>query len=137
MKALMDISQNPEPMTPELQKLIAAAGAAEMDAMTFAFFGSWADFAAHRTRIQHLQQEASTECEARVRELTEAGDTAALREYAEAAVEECRTLSAPLEAAATDMDRVKIRAELSDEEVKSMVKGQMVQMMVQAGIIAL
>ena len=70
-------------MTPELQKLIAAAGAAEMT-LTFAFFGS-GPLAAHRTRIstssRKLRPSVRPGCGSSGR------DTAALL-VAEAAVEE-------------------------------------------------
>jgi hypothetical protein len=117
---------DPSTMTEKLRGALLQAAAAEDGILTYALVGSQEKFEAEQARLKRLTEEAQMEVQTKMAPLYQQQNEAALNSYYEKIQAEFNDATKDFEGQ-DEIGRLKMRQNLTDQQYKAIVKGQMLQ----------
>ena len=125
-KTIQSTLNSPTTMTDKLRGALLQAAAAEDGILTYALVGSQEKFEAEQARLKRLTEEAQMEVQTEMAPLYQQQNEAALQTYYDKIQAEFADATKDFEGQ-DEIGRLKMRQNLTDQQYKAIVKGQMLQ----------
>ena len=112
-----------------LREALMTAAAAEESALMCGILGSREKFDQEQKRMKSLYEQGVQQFHAKLQEMSTRGDRQEMETFGREVMEKFQQLVAPLNTVKTDVDRIRLRLEMKDDDVIALIMGERLMQM--------
>lgn len=129
MQQVQDTLQTKMETEAGLREALMTAAAAEESALMCGILGSRAKFDKEQARMKKLYEHGVTEFHRQLTEMSARGDRKEMEQFGREVMEKFHALVNPLNTVKTDVERIRLRLEMKDDDVIALIMGERLMQM--------
>ena len=129
MQQVQDTLQTKMETEAGLREALMTAAAAEESALMCGILGSRAKFDKEQARMKKLYEHGVTEFHRQLTEMSARGDRTEMEQFGREVMEKFHALVNPLNTVKTDVERIRLRLEMKDDDVIALIMGERLMQM--------